>query len=627
MPHRCFRFRSGQSWSMEAPARRAGFHLTPKSTRFTDGTTRMATAFRLGVWLFFSVVFNALPSHAQSTLPMAIALRNQPAPIVDASQVEDSSLATLQPADAATVRPQSPIDTAIVCAPQFLPLLKTWIQYRRNQGHEFVHISGLRPSREIQTAVRVHASKHPLRYVVIFGDADPDMMYDARVRRRCVPTFYAEARVTSEWGSEPYIASDNPYADLNGDHVPDLAIGRICFDRPDQLETILQKIIHYEEQASPGAWRRRVHLTAGVGGFGAIADAAIEAATKKFITDLLPAEYDVTLTHGSWRSAYCPDPRLFRETVLRRVQSGGLFWVYMGHGYPERLDRLTFGDSVVPILEADDVRYVRSKNGPPIALLLACYTGAYDQDQECFAERLVQTPDGPIAAIAGSRVTMPYGMAIFATSMLDGYFEKKLDCLGDVFIYAKKSLSENSPSPTTARKLLDTAAVALSPGKDKLDAERTEHQLLFQLLGDPLTQLAHPKPIHLQCRTRIKAGETLRISGKSAIGGKCLVELVCRRDRLTFEAPRRLKFRDDSDALAEMMTVYAKANDRRWTGHRLDVTTEPFELEIEVPEEAHGASFVRVFIQGQSEYAMASQSVFIQSPTKNESLRTSNAQR
>lgn len=560
------------------------------------------------------------------------AVERVPAPVISVGELNQTAAATstiMTPAvrNSAIALPAAAINTVVVCAPHLLPVIEPWLALRRGQGHRIAHVSGQQSARQIQAAIRRIAATEKLRYVVIFGDADPSMVTEPHVRARCVPTFYAEARVNTDWGSEPHIATDNPYADLNSDHIPELAIGRICFDSVSQLRQTIDKLLDYERQPHTGLWRRRVHLTAGVGGFGPLADTAIEVATKKFITEMLPPDYAATLTHGNWRSPYCPDPRMFRETVLQRIESGGLFWVYMGHGHPDRLDRLSFGDAVVPILEADDVRHVHSPSGPPIAVMLACYTGAYDQEQDCLAERLVQTPAGPVAAIAGSRVTMPYGMAIFGTSLMDGYFKQRCTRLGDVFLYAKRDLATETPQQGSHRKLLDAAALALSPVKDNLKAERTEHQLLFQLLGDPLLVIPQPAKMTLDCRPHVTSGETLRVKGHSAVGGKCIVELVCRRDRLTFTPPRRLSFQDDTTSLTNMMSTYAKANDRRWTGQRVDIQPGNFVVDLQVPPHADGASFVRVFVQSQRNFAMASAPVDIQSPSSTNNLRTANSQR
>ena len=55
--------------------------------------------------------------------------------------------------------------------------------------------------------------------------------------------------------------------------------------------------------------------------------------------------------------------------------------------------------------------------------MLACYTAAFDQPQDCLAEELLKTEGGPVAVYGGSRVTMPYAMGVMGTAMMDEYFK------------------------------------------------------------------------------------------------------------------------------------------------------------------------------------------------------------
>ena len=84
-----------------------------------------------------------------------------------------------------------------------------------------------------------------------------------------VPTWEVPAKVVARFGSEPTIASDNGYADLDGDALPDLAVGRLTADTPAELAGMVGKILAYERSVDFGPWRRNVNLMAGLGGFGA----------------------------------------------------------------------------------------------------------------------------------------------------------------------------------------------------------------------------------------------------------------------------------------------------------------------------------------------------------------------
>ena len=141
-----------------------------------------------------------------------------------------------------------------------------------------------------------------------------------------------------QYGSDPEIATDNWYADLDDDRVPELAVGRLPCDSAAELSCLVQRIIDYETSRDFGPWRRQVHFVAGLGGFGAMADAVLEAAAKSLIGDGIPSAYATTMTYGSWQSPYCPDPRQFQQVTIERFNEGSLFWVYMGHGELRAVD-------------------------------------------------------------------------------------------------------------------------------------------------------------------------------------------------------------------------------------------------------------------------------------------------
>ncbi len=492
-------------------------------------------------------------------------------------------------------------NVAVVCPPALLPALAPWIQFRQRQGYQIIQVDGGLSSVDILKAIRRFARTQGLYAVVLVGDADLRMDAAPEIRAHCVPTFMAVSKVNPKLGSESHIATDNPYADIDGDQTPDIPVGRLCVDTPRQLSLLVQKILAYEHLPRSQPWRCQVNLAAGVGDFGLLADTLIETTAKRFLVEGIPASYQTTMTYGNWRSPYCPDPRLFREFMLRGVNEGCLFWVYMGHGRPHRLDRFQVGEAIIPVLEASDVPRFQAGSGLPIAVLLACYAGAFEQPQECLAERLLQTPDGPVAVIAASRITMPYSMAILGTALMAATFEQRLPTIGEIYLAGKQALS--SEKAGKHRKLMDSLAKTLSPTKEELPTERLEHQLIFNLLGDPLLEVDYPHPIPFTSQRRVAAGENLRLHGLAPISGPCTLELVCRRDRLTFTPPRRKNPENDEQVFSEMTETYHRANDSRWLQRKFDIRAGRFVIDLQVPTQARGPSHVRMFIDNGHDFA------------------------
>lgn len=512
-----------------------------------------------------------------------------------------------------------PVDTLVVCPPPFVEALQPWLQYRRAQGHEIQLLTRVVDKHQVRDAIRLAAKPGTLRHVLLVGDADPRMRTDRQVRARSIPTHLADAEVNVRWGSEPQLATDNWYADLNDDRVPDVAIGRLTVDTPDELKTVINKIVQYE--ASTGTWQQRVNFVAGVGGFGKVADTVLEMATKQFVTEGIPHHYSMTMTYGSWRSPFCPDPRQFRDATVARLNEGCLFWIYIGHGQRRYLDRVRVPGGSFHIMDVRDVPQMASRSGAPIAVFLACYTGAFDEPQDCLAEEMLRQPGGPVGILGGSRVTMPYAMAVMGNALMEEYFQNRQPTIGEVLMHAKQKMVAKAEAGSKAnntlsnRMLLDALASAISPSKDLLEAERLEHVALFNLIGDPLLRMPHPEPLELELAKEVRAGDSLLVKGSTPLQGEGVVELVCRRDRFRSKPPARDQFISDDASLAAYNDAYQSANDRRYSSHAFQSQGGPFSLELPIPVEARGPCYVRITLHGKQS-AAGSQAVYVRSPRK-----------
>lgn len=506
-------------------------------------------------------------------------------------------------------------DAVVVCPQEFVAALDPLLAHRHSQGHRMTYVPSTWSPEQIRTAIRQAAQGGKLKFVLLVGDADPRGATDPRVRAVSVPTHRARAKVNVQYGSEPEIATDNWYADLDDDHIPDLAIGRIPADNAAEVSRVVMKILAYEKSLDAGEWRQRVNLIAGVGGFGGLIDGVVEMTTKKFLTGGIPAEYTTSMTYGSWRSPFCPDPRLFHDMAVARHNEGCLFWVYIGHGQQTALDRVVVPGGRYHILNADDCSELHCTQGQPIAVMLACYTAAYDQPQDCLGEELLRAKEGPIAVYGGSRVTMPYAMAVMGTELLDEYFKNQPATLGETILNAKRRmvvpLAEQETTRLTNRHLLDGLALVMSPNAKQLGDERMEHLLLFNLLGDPMLKLRHAEEVKLEVANSAEPGQTVRIAGSTPLAGRAIVELVCRRDCLTFDPPARDSF-DPSDAGFEaLQRTYLQANDSRWSRQTIDLPAGEFSTQLTIPSEAHGPCHVRVFVQSREGHALGAANVFV----------------
>lgn len=410
-------------------------------------------------------------------------------------------------------------EVILVCPDPFRSALDPWVQHRADEGLSVV-ICGVAsdPADQQQRIARLADSS--TRYVMLVGDA-PAVGQPCRTAHE-IPTCYEQTTVTAEWGSTAALASDFRYGDFDSDGKPDAAVGRLPVDNRGQLNRLIERILAYETSSDFGPWRGQVQLTGGVGGFGALADAAIESVTRSVITTVLPAETKTRVAYASPGHPFFPTGKSFTDAVLDRYQQGSRFWVYAGHGWVNQLDRVPATPDGVPVLDSTSVeRLRREASGAPIAVLLACYTGAIDARQDSLAEQMLLADGGPIAVIAGSRVTMPYGNATTAVGMIESVYHSKVPRLGDAWLSTlnRMNLVDESPDKSMTRMLIDTVAAFCSPSRTTLLDERREHMRLYNLIGDPTLKLHQPGVVQLSIVAKPVAGQSLALQMSSPIEG------------------------------------------------------------------------------------------------------------
>lgn len=516
--------------------------------------------------------------------------------------------------------PALPADAVVVASRAMLPALEPLLAHRRQQGHRLVWLEPQGSAAALRQAIAQLPDRDSLRFVLLVGDAAPVEASGLAVgwsppSAAHVPTHGVPAVVNVRYGSEPQIASDHPYSDLDGDGLPELAVGRLPADTPQELAAMVGKILAYERSADYGPWRQRINLVAGVGGFHPLVDSVIETATSKLLTYGVPAAYDVSLTYGSWRSPYCPDPRRFQQATLARHNEGCLFFVYLGHGQADQLDEVRIPGDRFPILHARDCRWLRCATAPPIAILLACYTAAFDRPDDCLAEQMLKAPGGPVAVLGGSRVTMPYGMGVLGAALMEVYFGQRPPTLGETILRAKRQTLLPGDDPqqpvSLSRALLDGVAGLISPPPADLAQERREHAWLFNLLGDPMLRVVHPQAVELACPSRVEPGQRLRLEGRSGLAGEAVLELVCRRDYHKVPLAPRVRFDPSDRALEAFQPVYEQTLDRCWARWALELPEGPFATEIVVPEQCHGPCHLRLRVAGERSFGLGAASLYV----------------
>lgn len=473
-------------------------------------------------------------------------------------------------------------DVIVVCPPQFRDALSPWVEHRRDQGLSVETIDSHRDADALAGRIR-NAASPQTRFVVLLGDA-PTMGQPCDPETQ-VPLHYRPTTVSAQYGSTPLLSTDGCYGDLDGDGHPDAAVGRLPVDTPAELKRLIARIIAHESSRDFGAWRNRVNLIGGVGGFGPLIDSTIETATRTIVTATLPRDTCVHVAHASPGHPFFPSIP-FTTAVLQRYREGCRFWVYAGHGLVTELDRVPPGTGT-SILDCTSVRKLeRPLGASPIALLLACYSGAVDGPQDSLAEEMLRCDGGPIAILAGSRVTMPYGNTLTAMGMIHAVYTEQSPRLGTAWLRAAQQMHQEQvtdSSPT--RAMIDALAGMFSPKGTKLVEERREHLMLYNLIGDPTLQLHHPQTAQVEVTSGHAPGEDIHLSVTSPLDGQLTISL---------ELPLGSgKGSDPNDVTLASLTAAVFAD-------------QPTEHTLRLPTGVDGPILVRAMIAGETGWATGS---------------------
>ncbi len=483
-------------------------------------------------------------------------------------------------------------DTIVIRPKAWSGSLQSWIEYRQKQGHPIRELDADLDTAKLKQSIRDISKQEKIDYILLAGDVQAS-----------VPTFYHPSTALVQFGGPRNVASDNDYGDLDDDGSPDIAVGRVPAQNEKQLSDYLNRVIEYENNPDFSAWRRDVHVVAGVGGFGVVADSMIEMTTRKFLAETIPAWVNLSMTQASLSSHYCPDPLAFSESTLDRMNDGGAFWVYIGHGWIDQLDTIRVGTNNYPIMTAGHVRSVKTKH-PPIAVFLACYTGAVDASPDCLAEQLILKESGPIAAIAASRVAGPYGLAVLSDGMLRGYYEQKIETIGSLVKEAKRASLDDArfngqADAKSQLGMINSIASAMSPQGYDLKAERQEHVWQVNLLGDPLMKLAHSSelPIRLAADS-VRPGQAINALIRCSKAGKLNAELSIRRGSVTDEVRQaKVDWQTDTGRQA-YLDRYQAANRQTLVQAAQSVSSGEANVQLSIPENLKPGRYVlRVYLE------------------------------
>lgn len=430
-------------------------------------------------------------------------------------------------------------------------------------------------------------------YLLLFGDAQASWPGDGSG----VP-----AGAWSDPSSAQTVVSDNVYADMDGDDVPDLAVGRITAHDDGQADLVRAKVAAYEAQTEVGDWDRRINIFASTSGMGDFVDAAIESVVYD-ITEAIPYAYSMTMTYARQSSPYVYVPEHFSDEVFSRIDEGSLLVAYAGHGYLDGFATLDWNGTAYPILDTGHLEKMVVTHKSPVLVFVACSTGAF-AGQDCVSERILVQQGAPTAIMSSTDVSDPYPNAIFVYEISQAFTRARSPTLGNAFMRAKQRMINNDDA---VRQQIDALAGLLVDASARTRLEHS-HLHMFTLFGDPGMAIRYVGVAEVGVDpASASGGATLQVTASFP------APLTLGDAQITLESPRKVitspmaSVPPDGDPGRDAVIVanYQAANDKVVSGATADAKGASLVATLIVPANLPpGQYYVKVFAKdGHADYA------------------------
>ncbi|MER2598408.1 MAG: C25 family cysteine peptidase [Caldilineales bacterium] len=346
-------------------------------------------------------------------------------------------------------------DYIAIVYPAFRQTLQPLIDYRRSQGLRVTvadigdvyntFSGGMMDPAAIRNYMRYARQNWPApapRFLLLVGDASYDYQgFLSGSGSNFVPTYLLQTHFVGE------TASDNWFVNLDdADDRPDMAVGRIPAQTPQQVADVVAKTLAYEQSNATQPWAGRALFVADdkQDSFQQISDD---------LAGLLPAAYQVEKVYLGQNDA--PN-----AAVISDLNNGVGLLSYVGHGSMN----VWAQEKMLSIEDAAKL----DNQVTPVMLTMTCLVGYFHHPSvSSMAEVLLFNPQGGIVA----------GFVPTSESLATDQSELAAAIYSHLF----------NDAPTVGE--------AIMLGKQDLSAERDLMQDLietFTLLGDPALRLQRP---------------------------------------------------------------------------------------------------------------------------------------
>ena len=296
-------------------------------------------------------------------------------------------------------------------------------------------------------------------YVLFFGDGTWDYKHHLgnSINRNFVPPI-----------ANP--VSDNRYVAFNDrePYVPQMFAGRLPVKSRAEAQTVVDKVIQYEQEP-PAAWKKRVTFLNG--GVNDWEQSLFKTESESLIRDfVIPAPFGGTVTRIYKES----EGRLvgeLRPEIMNAIDNGCLWFNFMGHAGSDTWDLM---------IQNEDIPELKNSEKLPFITSMTCHTARFANPfMDSFAEAFVTAPNGGAVAFWG---TTGWGYIYQDNFLLTTLFQYIL----------QDTLLDLGPATTLARVHLWQELGDTPTNRSALDQ--------YTLIGDPALHLSVPKKPDLVLR-------------------------------------------------------------------------------------------------------------------------------
>lgn len=265
-------------------------------------------------------------------------------------------------------------------------------------------------------------------------------------------------------------ASDNHYADLTGDRMPEIHIGRFPATNTAELTNMVNKTIARETAAlAPWMGTNLFVVDNGRVPSGCNQDPAGDffANANEFINNHFPfgqllrqayyapsqcypnATYPTILPH------YATTVVGMRERVLTQFNLGNQFIVYMGHSGTQVWGHEDY-------FSVSSLTQLNNGGRTPIMLPMTCLEGYFQNPtSDSLSEALLKSANGAVASFSPTGFQVQQGHDFLLRGFYEGVYDYDQRILGQSIFQAKLEL--NAGAPSSFKNLIDTYVLLGDP--------------------------------------------------------------------------------------------------------------------------------------------------------------------